>query len=197
MEKLNIYEKLQIIKVALSQLNLKKTGKNQSMKYFELGDFLPSLNALLMDHKLITKISFGRDLATLTIINAEKPDEQLIYTSPMSTANLRHCHEVQNLGAVQTYLRRYLYMNAFDIVEGDILDGTLDLSGKKEDAKPAKAPAKQLTDAQVKRLYTIAGKKDITNDQVKAVIKKDYEKDSANDLTKKEYDELVKRLEAK
>lgn len=54
-----------------------------------------------------------------------------------------------------------------------------------------------LTLKQVQRMYTIAGKKNITNEQVKEVIKKDYNKDSASDLTEKEYDELVKRLEAK
>ena len=58
-----------------------------------------------------------------------------------------------------------------------------------EDEKP--------TPKQVKRLYTIASKKGFNDDQVKVVIKKEYKKDSANDLSEKEYDELVKRLEAK
>ena len=31
-------------------------------------------------------------------------------------------HEVQNLGAVQTYIKRYLYVNAFEIVEQDAID---------------------------------------------------------------------------
>ena len=42
----------------------------------------------------------------------------------MSTAELKGCHPVQNLGAVQTYLRRYLWTAAFEIVEGDALDAT-------------------------------------------------------------------------
>lgn len=43
----------------------------------------------------------------------------------MSRAALKGCHEVQNLGAVQSYLRRYLYMAAFDIgeCEGESVDG--------------------------------------------------------------------------
>jgi hypothetical protein len=40
----------------------------------------------------------------------------------MSSAALKGCHEVQNLGAVQTYLRRYLWTNAFEIVEHDSID---------------------------------------------------------------------------
>jgi hypothetical protein len=42
----------------------------------------------------------------------------------MSSAALKGCHDVQNLGAVQTYLRRYLWTNAFEIVEHDALDAT-------------------------------------------------------------------------
>jgi hypothetical protein len=48
----------------------------------------------------------------------------------MSTAALKGCHEVQNLGAVQTYLRRYLWVAALEIVEHDALDAT---TGKKGD----------------------------------------------------------------
>jgi hypothetical protein len=42
----------------------------------------------------------------------------------MSSAELKGCHPVQNLGAVQTYLRRYLYTAAFELVEHDALDAT-------------------------------------------------------------------------
>lgn len=45
---------------------------------------------------------------------------------------------MQNLGAVISYLRRYLWVNAFEIVEHDALDAT---TGKDEPAKPvAKKP---------------------------------------------------------
>jgi hypothetical protein len=40
----------------------------------------------------------------------------------MSSAALKGCHEVQNLGAVQTYLRRYLWVAALEIVEHDAID---------------------------------------------------------------------------
>ena len=42
----------------------------------------------------------------------------------MSKAELKGCHEVQNLGAVETYIKRYLYQNCFEIVESDALNGT-------------------------------------------------------------------------
>jgi len=45
-------------------------------------------------------------------------------TSPMSSAALKGCHEVQNLGAVQTYIRRYLWVTAMEIVEHDAIDSS-------------------------------------------------------------------------
>ena len=56
------------------------------------------------------------------LINAENPEEQIEYTSPMGSVNLKGAHEIQNIGAVQTYLRRYLFLTAFNIAEHDELD---------------------------------------------------------------------------
>jgi hypothetical protein len=42
----------------------------------------------------------------------------------MGSASLKGCHEVQNIGAVETYQRRYLYTTAMSIVESDALDAT-------------------------------------------------------------------------
>jgi len=53
----------------------------------------------------------------------------------MSTASLKGCHEVQNLGAVETYVKRYLYQNAFEIVESDALNSTHNPDGKPEQKK--------------------------------------------------------------
>jgi hypothetical protein len=42
----------------------------------------------------------------------------------MGSAALKGCHEVQNIGAVETYQRRYLWVSAMEIVEHDALDAT-------------------------------------------------------------------------
>ena len=123
----NIYQKLQEARCELQEMNLKKSGNNKfsGYTYYELGDFLPAINALLKKYKLFSDISFG-DMAVLTITNAEKPDEKITFLSTIAEANLKGCHPIQNLGAIQTYLRRYLYMNAFEIVEHDLLDAVTD-----------------------------------------------------------------------
>jgi hypothetical protein len=65
--------------------------------------------------------------------------------SPMSSAALKGCHEVQNLGAVQTYLRRYLWVTAMEIVEHDALDATTG-----SETVNAKQPFKPATKADIK-----------------------------------------------
>lgn len=121
---MNIYEKMQEAKVLLLKKNITKTGVNKfsGYGYFELGDFMPPLIEILRELKLFTAVSFGEQEATLTIINAEKTDEKVTFSSPMREATIKGAHPIQNLGAVETYQRRYLYMMAFDIVDNDTVD---------------------------------------------------------------------------
>jgi hypothetical protein len=81
----------------------------------------------------------------------------------MSSAALKGCHDVQNLGAVQTYLRRYLWTNAFEIVEHDALDATTggaEPVKKSNDTFPSGVPiSKPNSPAFVVKPKTIAGQK--------------------------------------
>ena len=122
---MNIYEKLQNCRVELQKMNLKKTGENKfaNFKYYELADFLPTINELFLKHKLSSNFSIENNEAFLTIVNIEKLDEQIIFSSPIAEANIKGCTPVQSLGGVHTYLKRYLYINALEIVENDLFDG--------------------------------------------------------------------------
>lgn len=126
-EKANVYKKLMDVRLGLLSQSIKKSGAQQgrSKRYFELADFLPQAMALFSKAKLCPMVSFAQDLAVLTIRDMEETNKDagtVIFTTPMSTANLPNCHPVQNLGAVQTYLRRYLYVAALDLVEHDAID---------------------------------------------------------------------------
>lgn len=123
---MNIYEKLQAMRCELQGKKLSKSGNNSFVgyEYFELQDFIPEINEIMDKHKVTSVLTFGIKYAKLKLINCEKPEETIEFISPMSEANLKGTHAVQNLGAVETYLRRYLYITAFEIVETDILDKT-------------------------------------------------------------------------
>ena len=130
---MNIYTKLNHARERFHTRQLKKSGHNKfaNYYYFELGDFVIPALEIFKDVGLTSVISFDAEYATMTIVNTEKPEETIVISSPMSTAALKGCHEVQNLGAVQTYLRRYLWVAALEIVEHDALDAT---TGRKGDA---------------------------------------------------------------
>lgn len=127
----NIYTKVQVVKEKLLKENIKKSGSNKfaGYEYYELGDFVPYIIKFCNEEKLFTSFSFDNELAKLTIVNCENTNETLVYTSPMKELQLKGCNEIQGLGGVETYSRRYLYMNAFDIVENDMFDG---VTGKDE-----------------------------------------------------------------
>jgi hypothetical protein len=137
---LSAYSKLMDARIALQNASLKKSGKNTyaGYSYFELGDFLPAIQSIFHEKKLAGVVSFGLDLATLTIVDLEDGSEIKI-TSPMSSAALKGCHEVQNLGAVQTYIRRYLWVSALEIVEHDAIDSAQPVEPKPKRATKSKA----------------------------------------------------------
>ena len=133
---MNIYEKIQKVKLELSKRELKKSGENTfaKYKYYELGDFMPSIIELCEKHKLFTQISFTNEEGILLIIDGDEENARTLengmkdydcvrYSSPTRELDLKGANAIQTLGGIQTYLRRYLYMNAFDIVEADMFDG--------------------------------------------------------------------------
>ena len=134
--KLTIYDKLNDCRLAFKNANVKKSGKNTyaGYDYFELDDILNALIPILASNRATTMVNFTPEGATLTFTDCETK-ESIVFTSPMSTASLKGCHEVQNLGAVESYIKRYLYQNAFEIAEPDSLDRTMGKSDNKQQGK--------------------------------------------------------------
>lgn len=126
---MNVYEKLAEARLKISEKGMKKNGKNSfaGYTYFELSDILPAVNAVNKELGLLSVFSFADKVATLCVINGEKPEEVITFEFAYSPdgASLKGCHKVQNDGAVQTYVKRYLYQNAYEIAEGDALDSTM------------------------------------------------------------------------
>jgi len=122
---MNIYARLAKARDQFHALKLKKSGKNTfaNYTYFELGDFLIPAIRCLADNSLVPVVSFDADTATMIVYQSDGSDFIKI-TSPMADANLKGCHPIQNLGAVQTYQRRYLWVTLMEIVEHDALDAS-------------------------------------------------------------------------
>jgi len=120
-----VYEKLQKARIMLQSAELKKSGHNKfaGYKYFELGDFLPAVNQIFADLKLCQTLEFSEEMAVMWVIDTENGG-MAKFTCPMASAQLKGCHEVQNLGASITYITRYLLVMALAICEHDAIDAS-------------------------------------------------------------------------
>ena len=198
---MNIFEKIQAIRVELKHKDLKMSGRNKfaNYDYMELDDFCPALNELMLKYKITAIPTFSREKASLTAIDCEKPEDRYTIESPFGTADLKGCHEVQCIGAVETYQRRYLYQALFDISESDGLNKsqgdpskpapkkTAEFPSHAEDdllpgeEKPAAKPAKPVDEkdpngaercAKIKEVFNAKRKaKELTTDTQKAIKK--------------------------
>lgn len=117
----SVLQKLQQARVMLQNKNLKKTGFNpfQKFNYFELGDFLPQINEIFNELKLYSHFNLYQDKAKLVIICTET-NEQVQFTTPIQ--QVKENAKMQDIGAIHTYSKRYLYYNALEIIENDLID---------------------------------------------------------------------------
>lgn len=144
MEGRNLNESIIAIRVDLQNSKIKKTGKNKyaGVDYYELADFLPKLNELMLKYGVNDSFTIEEDKAILTLIKGE---ERQIYTIPFERfetplvfkkdkngnfvkngnneyIQIPSMQDIQYLGALNTYYKRYLYLNAFGITDGEIID---------------------------------------------------------------------------
>ena len=128
---MTIFEKLNEARLRYQNAGIKKSGTNKYFTYYELADILPEINKLANELKFCCIVNFTSETATLDFVDLEG-DGKITFTSPMAETKLSGGQPCQNLGASQTYLKRYLYQNCFEIVESDILDATMDPSAESE-----------------------------------------------------------------
>jgi hypothetical protein len=125
----------------LQSMPIKKSGFNSfaGFKYFELSDFLPSVNTIFAELGLCSVFCINDGEATLRIYDSEFGGV-IFFNSPIADTVSRVVIEggkspaIQALGSLHTYLRRYLLINALELVENDIVDATI----KKDEPKSAK-----------------------------------------------------------
>lgn len=123
MEGRKLYLKLAQARVKLLEVDLKKSGYNKfsNYEYYELNDFLPHVNKINLELKMIPIFNVGEEKATLTFYDCES-DEKIEFSIKKCEVNIKGAANIQNLGGEQTYLRRYLYLNAYEISESDAVD---------------------------------------------------------------------------
>lgn len=123
---MTIYQKIAGIQKNILQKELPKSGYNKfgNFKYHELDDILPTIFRECYNQELFIEFSFTNELAQLKIRNWNEPGESVITSVPMPgiVPLNRGMNIMQSEGSYITYLKRYLLINMFLIVEKDVVD---------------------------------------------------------------------------
>lgn len=182
----SVLQKLQQARVMLQEKNLKKTGYNpfQKFNYFELSDFLPQTNEIFNELKLYSHFNLYKDKAKLVIICTETND-QVQFTTPIQ--QIKENAKMQDIGAIHTYSKRYLYYNALEIVENDLID-CKDQSPKKSSINQN---VKKVTQKVTQNLITKEQKETLINLIESAGLILTSELPKINSLTVDRYDKAL------
>ena len=135
-----------LLRVDFLNENVKKTGFNQysNFSYYQLDDILPVCTRIGAKYRVIMLYAIEKERAILTMINLDDLEDMMFFDMPVADAAVRGGTAIQNLGAMMTYTKRYLYMDAFSIAEPDEMDA--DIGREKTEVQPAEAkrrPAEQ------------------------------------------------------
>ena len=220
---MNLYQKVAKIKGEMSSMKFSKTGRNSFTKfnYFQLDDFEPTLEKLCSQYGVVTYFMFSLDAARMVVVDADDPNQKIEVDSPVDVSFGKTSSKMQDIGAMQTYARRYLFMSFFGITESDFLDEvagkdipkseddvehvTPDKDGSKK--SDTNADKKKSTAYQVwRRLLNMNGfdsKKPLENEENKAsmekardVMRARYGKDNATQLSENQLADLNAYLDS-
>lgn len=141
---MNVYGKLIEARKKFLDAGVKKKGVNRyaEFKYFRLDEIIPTKQEIFREVGLADIITFGNEVATLTIYNVDNPDESIDFMSQLAPDESMIKNPIQKVGAIQTYVRRYLYLLALDIIESDGIEETTDKPVEVEE-KSAKTKVKK------------------------------------------------------
>lgn len=109
----------------------KASGKEIGYSFFQLDDFLPKANELCSMYGVLPVFNIVKryrenaapeEVAVLTVHDcySEQTIEFVIPTEDVTNTQTR----IQGLGAKNTFLKRYLYMNFLEIAEKDLIEAT-------------------------------------------------------------------------
>ncbi len=149
---LNVYQKLQMARAKFLSSGVKKTGKNIHLEftYFELVDIVPVAERIFSEVGLLGVPRFESEIAYMDIIDIDHPEQfaPITFYAPfsqiepiVSNSGKEVTNKMQALGSSITYMRRYLWQLALDIIETDDIDPNI---GAGSDA-PAPAPKPKTT----------------------------------------------------
>ena len=148
-----ITAKIEEIQIALMGQEFPKSGYNKysKNKYHELKDIMPPIVAECHKRGLMLLFNFTKEEATLDVTDKNNVENYYRFTMPMPKLEQLNSkiNIIQSIGADSTYLKRYLLVNAFLILEDDVADAlepvedtpNTPVDEPKNDSKKSEKPA--------------------------------------------------------
>ena len=199
-----VWKKLAMARMKLQESSLTMTGENKysNYKYFELADFMPQLNKVNFEVGLVSLFNLKNDnqLAVLEIIDVED-GSSIVFETKSSECILKtkegRMNPIQELGATHTYMRRYMYMGAYEISENDIVNGIdgvpINPNDKKGANKKDDVP-KLATQNQLNKIFATAGGLKIGKSDLECAVFKDYNVKSMKELTITQANNIIENI---
>lgn len=133
----SMHSKLMKARIDFARADVKKAGINRHIEYmyFTLPDIVPVVLELQSKYQFVINMRVdetqsGGTMFIADVINLLDPNDVISFTAPFvvpdsmisgKTGNPLTT-KTQNVGSAITYMRRYLYMLVFDIVEMDFME---------------------------------------------------------------------------
>ena len=197
---MNVYEKLMTVQ---TKLRAPKGQYNSFGRYSyrSCEDILEALKPLLAEVGAIVNISDEVKLigdrfyveATAMFLDCETGDSVVARASAREDETKKGMDLAQVTGSVSSYARKYALNGLFAIDDNKDSDAT---NTHNKDIKPNMTPISGLSEAQMKRLFTIGNKAGFKKDVVEATVKKMFGCEP-KDMTKDQYNTVCERLEKK
>lgn len=117
-------ERLAHVRLEVNEYLDSKSGLNEEdgFNYFELKDFMPIVNNIFLKYRIIGIFGFPDEKQSkLDIKNFDDKEDTIVFTMNRVKVNSFN-NQMQAEGAINTYSKRYLYMNALELCDKDIFD---------------------------------------------------------------------------
>lgn len=176
----------------IAELNAPKSQYNNFGKYAyrNCEDILMAVKPLLIKYRCILTITddlvnidgrfYVKSTSVLTDVDSDGRMEVSAYAR--EEQDRKGMDVAQVTGATSSYARKYSLNGLFCIDDN-------------KDADSLNTQKKELSEAQIKRLYAIAKSVDITDEQIHKKINKEFQINSVKELSAEQYNKVVKDLE--
>lgn len=195
--KMNLFTKLQNVRVELQKRNLTKSGKNKfsDYNYFELSDFMPAINELCLKYHIFTYEDINSNIARITAVDCDNPEVTFTLTMDTAEVDMKGMNKVQGIGSQNTYFRRYLNMSLFEISESDIIDAGVE-QGEKSKGKKDNKSTDNDKKTQMKTLCTSLSANGHKQEVMDTLMKLANVKNPNSITDENIMDQVIKELEA-